>query len=390
MKILIAGYPYIKENYFRTFDFYPEKKKVFFLLPKTWKAKGGKIIFKPPLAGNVFTASAFFYHSRYPVIGGLLKGWMPAFPLTVSKLKKSAGLQLIYSPSEPILLTTLYQGIWARIFGLKHVIFSWENVDYRQKFHGFNGLIKKIILKLNLVFCDGIICGNKKGEAIFRRLTDRPTVAIPLSGVDEKKFSPPPSTAKKFRDFNWEGKMVYAFCGAIGYRKGIHLLLKAFQETRLKIPNGHLVIVGSGEYEEEIDRMIIDLGLSSAVTRIPWLHGDDLRDLLAVADVFLYPSISYQGWEEQFGYSMAEASLMELPVIATHSGSIEEVIIDGYTGLLVEPNNVSALTEAMIKLGWDSDLRRKLGQAGRRYTSGRFSYQVVAEKFYRFFKEVSV
>ena len=57
-RILIAGYPYIKENYFRTFDFYPGKNKVSFLLPKIWKAKDGKLVFKPPDRSNVYKTTA--------------------------------------------------------------------------------------------------------------------------------------------------------------------------------------------------------------------------------------------------------------------------------------------------------------------------------------------
>ena len=53
-----------------------------------------------------------------------------------------------------------------------------------------------------------------------------------------------------------------------------------------------------------------------------------------MTDIFLYPSISYKGWEEQFGYSMAEASLMEVPVISTFSGSIEDIVINNKTVVL--------------------------------------------------------
>jgi len=81
MNVLIAGFSYVRKNYFDTFKFYPPKGRTFFLLPKIWKAKGGKVVFNSPEAENVFTTKAFFYHSHYPLIGGLLKGWMPSFPL---------------------------------------------------------------------------------------------------------------------------------------------------------------------------------------------------------------------------------------------------------------------------------------------------------------------
>ena len=144
MNLLIAGYVYIKENYFNTFKFYPDPGAVNFLLPKIWKAKDGKVVFYPPKGLNVFLAKAYFYHSHYPLVGGLLKGWLPAFPFVLWRLKKKKKIRLVFSPSEPILFTTLYQAFWSKFFGLRHVIFTWENVPYENKFKGSNLLLKKI------------------------------------------------------------------------------------------------------------------------------------------------------------------------------------------------------------------------------------------------------
>lgn len=389
MNILIAGYPYIKENYFNTFRYFPGKDKVFFVLPKIWAAKGGKIIFYPPEGPNVFTTKALFYHSHYPIIGGLLKGWMPFFPFILWKFKKKIGASIVYSPSEPVLLTTLYQGLWTKLFGLKHVVFSWENIDYEKKLRGIKGVVQKIILRANLVFSDGIICGNKKGAEIFKRLTQKPIVIIPISGLDEGFFKPSESKIKKeFGDINLDGKIVFSFAGAIGFRKGIHLLVKVFPEVLEQIPNSVLIIAGSGEYEQEIDQLINTLGLGENIIRTPWLNQEQLRHLLSISDVFLYPSLSYGGWEEQFGYSMAEASLMELPIISTTSGSIGEVVINGETGILVKSEDKYELKEAMIRLGKDKNLREKFGTAGRRYIMESFSYQKIAQRFYDFFHMV--
>ncbi len=387
MKILIAGYAYIKENYFNTFNFYPEKDKIFFLLPRNWKAKGGKIKFSPLQKDNVYTASAYFYHSNYPLIGGLLKGWMPMFPFLLAKQK----FDIVYSSSEPVLLTTLCQGIWSKLFSLKHIIFTWENISYDEKSRGINMFIKKIILKLNLFFCDGVICGNKKAAEIIRKFkSESPKFQIlvcPLSGVDVEFFKKT-NTNKTFQSIDLNGKLVFTFAGALGYRKGIHLILESMPEVIKNLPNTHLVIAGSGEYEESLKSKATSLKLNEYVTFVPWLNRNGLRELLSATDVFLYPSISYGGWEEQFGYSMAEASLMGVPIISTKTGSVDEVVRDNETGLLVDPDDVGQLTEAMLKLGSNKELRGGMGKAGRKFIENNFSYQVVANKFYNFFKSI--
>lgn len=385
--ILIAGFPYVRQNYFETFKHYPPGQELWFLLPETWKAKGGKVVFHAPKEPNVIPTKAFFYHSRYPVISGLLKGWMPAFPLHVKHLKREKKIKLVYSCSEPHLLTTLYNGIWTKIFGLKHVIFTWENIPYWEKFSWPNWQIKKLIIKANLALADGIICGNIKGAEIYKKLTKKAIAVIPMNGVDENFFKRRLGP-KVFEGQDWTNKVVYTFVGAIGYRKGIHLIIKAFKGVRTFVPTAHLVIAGSGEYEKQVDVLIRELGLELYVTRIPWVTHQTLVPLLNASDVFLYPSISYGGWEEQFGYSMAEASLMELPVIATHSGSIADVVKDDKTGILVEPDNVDSLSLGMIKLGSDPDLRKKMGLAGREYIAKNYSHQVVARKFADFFDTI--
>lgn len=384
--ILIAGYPYVKENYLKTFDYYPEGDSVFFLLPKTWKAKNGKLNFNPPRRNNIYTANAYFFHSNYPVIGGLLKGWMPSFPLVLFKIRRK--IDIVYSPSEPILLTTFYQGFWTKFFGKKHIIFTWENIPYENKFGGLNLLVKKFVLKLNLAFCDGVICGNTKARGILSHYTKEPITVIPLSGVDTD-FYRREGGSKKIENSDLTGKIVFNFSGAIGYRKGLHVILGAFKKVSVEIPSAHLLIVGSGEYEDKISELIDKLGLNKNLTLISWLNRESLKKAFNASDVFLYPSLSYGGWEEQFGYSMAEASLMELPVITTKTGSTGEVVLEGQTGLLVEAGNEEQLASAMIRLGRDSELRKKMGQAGRKYIEDNFSYSQIAGKFYKFFHKLT-
>ena len=382
MKVLVAGFPYVRERYFATFRHWPVPDEISFLLPRVWTAKGGKVVFQPPQDANVATAEAYFHHSHYPIIGGLLKGFIPAFPIYLWRHRKD--IDLVYSCSEPTLLTTLYQAFWTKLMGKKHVCFTWENIPYDQKFRGASRFVHALLLRLNLLLSDGLICGNQAGTKIHRRYTSKPIAVIPMNGLDPDLFN----HADLVRPTHLADRIVYTFIGAIGYRKGIHIALKAFAQVRQQIPNAHLVIAGSGEYEKVIDDLARELGLADQVTRLPWAEQKEIIELLSASDVFLYPSVAHGGWAEQFGYSMAEASLMELPVIATQSGSISDVVINGQTGILVPSNDVSALADAMIQLGTDDALRKNFGQAGRQYIVENFSHSIVARKFFDFFSRL--
>lgn len=389
-KVLILGYPYVRKEFFDTFNFYPEPDKIFFLLPKSWKAKGGKVNFYPPDESNVFKTKAFFYHSSYPIIGGILKGWMPAVPFFLWYLKRKKGITMVYNCNEPVLLTSLYNSIWSKIFGLKSVVASWENVPFEKKFRGLSKRFKEFILKLNLFFCDGLVVGNRKGTSIYRSFTSKPIAVIPLNGINHVFFKPEQKTGKrKFRGVDLGDGLVFAFIGAIGYRKGVHLIIDAFHQLLSESPEARLIIAGSGEYETEVEKQIEKFNLKNSISRFSWLEHEEVRKLLAVSDIFIYPSLVYAGWEEQFGYSMAEASLMELPVISTRSGSIGDVIVDGETGLLVDENSVAELLEAMRKLAYNKDLRQSMGKRGRSFIIENFDSRVIARKFAVFFNSIT-
>jgi glycosyltransferase involved in cell wall biosynthesis len=391
MKVLVVGFPYVRERYFATFRYWPssakaseDKSDISFLLPRVWRAKEGKVIFKPPSDPNITTTTAYFSHSHYPVIGGLFKGIMPGLATHLWRNRRS--IDIVYGCSEPTLLATLFYAVASKALGKKFVCFTWENIPYEKKFGSLSLVIHRLIMALNLQLSDGLICGNRAGADIHRRYTRIPIAVIPMNGLDPKAFERRPTEE---RPSHLSSAIIYSFVGAIGYRKGIHIILRALPEVLKSVPNAHLIIAGSGEYQRQVLTLIREPRLRDHVTVFSWVDHKELVRILSVSDIFVYPSIPHGGWAEQFGYAMAEASLAELPVISTQSGSIGDVVLDGRTGTLVPPDDAGQLALAMIRLGTDAQLREHFGKAGREYISENFSHQVIARKFYNFFKTLS-
>lgn len=382
MDILVTGFPYIRERYFATWRHVLEPERFHFLLPRTWPIKNGKIVYTVPNDHRIIATRAFFSHSHFPIIGGLLKGWMPAFPLVLWRLRKR--IDLVYSCSEPVLLTTLYQAIFTKLLGKKHICASWENIPYKEKLHGLSRWIHLAIVWTNLALSDGMVCGNQESERIHRRYTQKPIAQFVLNGVDPEKFQHSDGP-KYFNGHNFTDTLVYTFIGAIEHRKGMQVIARAFPKVLQAIPNARLVIAGTGYDEAELENEIEQTGIRSRIIRVPWLDDTGVRELMNISDVFVYPGIPYRGWVEQFGYAMLEASLMELPVIGTTAGSTPQAVLHERTGILIRPDDDKELGDAMIRLGMDKSLRRRLGQAGRRYVMENFSHQKIAEKFYSFF-----
>lgn len=374
MSVLVTGFPYVRERYFATFRYWPQAGEVRFLLPRRWTAKGGAVVFHPPRDASVSVTTTLFHHSDTPLIGGLLKGWMPAFPLHLWGMRHE--IDIVYACSEPILLSTLWFAMFSKAMGKKFVCFTWENIPYQHKFGRLSSVVHRCILAINLLLIDGLVCGNRESADIHRVYTRKPLEVIAMNGLD-------PNTFVRRQDplSHLGSRIVYAFVGAIGYRKGIHIAIQALRIIAQNIPNAHLIIAGAGEYEKQIDRLIDEAGVRERVTRLPWVDQKELVRLLSSVDVFLYPSIPHKGWAEQFGYSMAEASLMEIPIISTRSGSIGDIVLDGETGILVPPDDVDALARAMERLGSDDSLRRAMGERGRRHIAERYSHEAVARRY---------
>jgi len=150
--------------------------------------------------------------------------------------------------------------------------------------------------------------------------------------------------------------------------KGIGTLVAALRGVKERIPV-ICTVVGDGElrasYEEEARR----LGLEGVVRFVGRVDDSELERWYRWADVFVLPST-----KEGFGVVYLEAWAHGLPVVAARAGGAAEVVENGQTGLLVEPESPQAVVEALLRLGRDGELRARLGSAGREVVEARYTH----------------
>lgn len=149
------------------------------------------------------------------------------------------------------------------------------------------------------------------------------------------------------------GKRVLLSVGRLVPRKGVYWLI---EEVMPKLSdNDVLLVAGSGEDSERIERLIQRLKLNDRVKMLGQVTNDELRRLYECADVFLMPNIPQPGNVEGFGIVVLEAASTGLPVAASRLGGIIDALKPG-TGYLFEPQNVRSAQDAINKA---SGLRRK-------------------------------
>lgn len=387
--IFITSYPYIGERHRRVFNYFKKKDDLIFILPETWRMKGGKVIMKAGQDSElkIIPAKAYFHHSKYPIIRGQLKGWMPATKNILKKMSKPG--DILYSVSEPNLLVTYLNGRLAKKLGLKHIIFTWQNIDYTARLLGLKLKLTEWLIRKNLSLSDGVIFGNSKALEVLRPYmpADSKYLVSPVSGMDTDKFRS--GISSDFRKkYDLENKTVILFVGALDYRKGIFKLVDAFVDARSKQGGLHLFMIGSGSLDQELRSYVSEKNLGRDVTILPWIDNKDLPAYFSNSDIFVYPSQRQGGWEEQFGYSIAEASSSGLPVISTKTGSIGDLVVDGKTGILVDPDNKAELASSILKLAGDKNLCNEMGNAGREFIINNFSHQIIAGKLENFLRNL--
>lgn len=156
-------------------------------------------------------------------------------------------------------------------------------------------------------------------------------------------------------------------------RKDTRTLLEAFVRVRERFPAASLRVVGGGPELPALRDRAAELRLEGAVAFLGEVPQDESvrREYLA-ADLFCLPSL-----QEGFGIAFLEAMAAGLPIVATRAAAIPEVVPDGEAGLLVPPRDPECLAEALVRVLGDADLRRRLGEAGRRRVV-RYDWPVVA------------
>jgi glycosyltransferase involved in cell wall biosynthesis len=144
------------------------------------------------------------------------------------------------------------------------------------------------------------------------------------------------------------------------------LLLQAFAQFAAgKKGDTVLVMIGSGEQDAALQRAARELGISEWV----YFAGEQEHphDFYRLFDAFVFPSV-----REGLGNVWCEAMLHGLPVICADVPPMNDYIASFNTGLLVPPDDVMALSDAMLRLFTDRELLGGLGRAGQAFARARF------------------
>ena len=261
----------------------------------------------------------------------------------------------------------------------KFIFFTWVNWEEKRSWK--YKLFWKIIEKFNLFFSNGAIVGNSDAKSILRKKGFRPPVEVLLQlGVNKKRFKQIFEKSLEKQDKKYIG-----FIGRIVREKGIFNLVDAFAMLYKKFRNWNLLFVGDGVNKKELLEYVHKNNLEDRIEFRKSVAHEQVYKILNELDIFVLPSYDTPNWREQFGHVLIEAMFCKIPIIGSDAGEIPNVIKDA--GLIFKQKNVNELFICLKKLIEDRDLRQELKQKGYKHFCKNYSYEIIAEKTYNFWKK---
>lgn len=259
---------------------------------------------------------------------------------------------------KPYILYTMtgVPNIWGRVFGAltldSIIITSWRGFR-KQRYESF-------LWKFgNLIICNAQAL---RQSVIDWHGVDPQRVAVVPNGVDTDFFTPDSSLRSE--------RPTVVFVGRLVREKDPLGLVEAFGFLRNMVPESRLLIVGKGDMQSSVQRLLESSGLSDFVEFVP--GSKDVRSFLRKAWVFVLPSVS-----EGFPQVILEAMSTGLPVVATTVGGIPEIVTDGVNGLLVPPRSPKALAGALAKILMDEKMRVEMAERARENVLSNYSLKHV-------------
>jgi len=208
-------------------------------------------------------------------------------------------------------------------------------------------------------------------------------------GVDLERFRPAPPNPDFVRQFSLVGKAVLLTVARLVPKKGHQMVLKAVAKIHRDVPGVKYLIAGEGPERSNLESLTKELGLSQVVTFLGNIPNERLPEFYNLCDVFVMANRhTPEGDIETFGMVFVEANAVGKPVVAGRSGGTAEAVVEGSTGLLIDPEDVDELAAALKLMLLNKALRERLGYIGLRRAQADFNWRTRAEVLHQVSQEI--
>lgn len=223
-----------------------------------------------------------------------------------------------------------------------------------------------------------VVSSTMKAKAVALDLKNAPNISVIPMGIDTHTmfYPPPPDTPRR-------GLL---FVGRLVEKKGVEHLIAAMPLVLKAHPGQHLTIVGHGPLIEPLRELCEKLGVREQIAFTGAITNQDIPRYLQHAAVTVFPSIvTDSGDQEGTPVAVMEALACECATIVSDYPGARDIITEGENGLLVGQKAPDQIAAAINHLLDNPELRREMGEAGRKTVQGEYDWSVISAKFLSLF-----
>lgn len=257
----------------------------------------------------------------------------------------------------------------ARLLGKKIVIHqhggNFESFYYKEQSDRGRGRIDKI-----LSMGDAFLVLAPVWKDFFSHMVEKDKIIVVPNAIRIPEF-----IQKEY------GQHKLLFMGRLCREKGIVELFEAVSKLRERYSDIHLYL--GGIWEDEVLKAEAEKN-ADYITWMGWLSGEEKENCFRECDIFVLPS-----YFEGQPVALLEAMAFSCGIVASKTGGIPQMIVEGKTGVLVAPKNADSLKEGLEKVLSDSEFCRRMGKQAREKVEKEFSIENSMEKLLQIYRKVS-
>jgi L-malate glycosyltransferase len=287
----------------------------------------------------------------------------------------------LFKQEQPMIVHThasLSARIAARMAGIEAIVHTKHCLDSPR-----TGVKKSLIAGINKHLRNKIIAVSKAVETnLLEAGIPQDKIQVIYGGVEEIKKLPLEEINQIRASYGiGEEELVYGVVARLAEVKGHKYLIQAAAKVIKERKDIKFVIAGTGPLEDQLRSMVLDLKIESNIIFTGFIK--DIEKIYNIIDVNMVTSTS-----EALCLSLIEGMSLGKPMIGTSVGGVPELIIQKQTGLLVPVGDIEALTEAILELAENSELRLSMGIKAREMMLEKFSALKMAAEINKLYEEV--
>lgn len=235
----------------------------------------------------------------------------------------------------------------------------------------------RLVIPVAPAFCEAIAAASPGARLV-----------VVENGVDEGWFRRPPAAADVRKRLGLDGHFVVSYIGTIGYAHGLDLVLEAAAVLRDRLPEVLFLLVGEGAERQRLEARARAEGLVNVCFAGQRPRGE-MPTYIAASDVCLVLLRDAALFKTVLPSKMLEFMACARPIVVGVEGFAAELVARSGAGLCVKPGDRDELVEAVRHLRGDTQLRTRLGDAGRTFVRTHFTRAAKAQRYLEALKEIT-